>query len=239
MLVRCGHSFHPITQRPRAGDPGLRRNGRVQASFLAYTNSKNASARTPLTVSALLPLLLWSRLALWPGRRAIWGCCRPLRWSRRPAWRPVVGRAGSYRLNRRPPSVSWTIVAGSVDRPVWRPVDWRPGSYRLDRGLPISRTIRIGPVDRPVPRRGIRRTASRPAVTRAVDRSRRTVVRRPVAPVAAEARAVGIHHWPGPIPGPAGAIATIPSAPRAMVVINAACSPIPSPATPTPGLADQ
>jgi hypothetical protein len=40
----CGHSFHPITQRPRAGGPGFRRHGRVQSIILAYTNSKNALA---------------------------------------------------------------------------------------------------------------------------------------------------------------------------------------------------
>ena len=37
----CGHSFHPITQRPRAGGPGTRRNGRVWSRFFTYTNSKN------------------------------------------------------------------------------------------------------------------------------------------------------------------------------------------------------
>jgi hypothetical protein len=39
----CGHSFHPITQGPRARGPRFWRNGRVGFGFLAYTISEKCS----------------------------------------------------------------------------------------------------------------------------------------------------------------------------------------------------
>jgi hypothetical protein len=176
---------------------------------------------------------LWSRrpiLRAWR-RGPVWGRSGPvLLWrpvlrsrtsGRRPATRrsgrnwPVVGRTRPYRLDRRPTVIRWAIV-------IWWPIV-------------IRRPV--------IPRRTIPRTTNRTGEPRprprAVDGSGWTVIRRPIAPIAAESRAVAINHGARTIPGTWWPITATPTTPGAAVVINPPASPVPSPATPSPGLADQ
>jgi hypothetical protein len=155
------------------------------------------------------PVLLWGPTLLW---RPV---LRRRTSGRRPATRrsgrdwPVVGRTRPYRLDRRP-----TVIR---------------------RAVIIRRTI--------IPRRTIPRPTNRTGeprpCPRAVDGSGGTVIRRPIAPIAAESRAVAINHGARTIPGTWWPITATPASPGAAVVINSPASPVPSPATPSPGLADQ
>jgi hypothetical protein len=67
--------------------------------------------------------------------------------------------------------------------------------------------------------------------------SRRIVVARAIAPVAAVARPARILNWPWPIPGIRGTIPATPSHEDGAVVVDvSAWTPTPTPATPTPGI---
>src|ERR1700733_8094380 len=79
----------------------------------------------------------------------------------------------------------------------------------------------------------------RRASSRAIDRCRRPVIWRTVAPVATIPRAIAIRHRSGPIIRMRWPIATSPTAPWATIVINPPPPPVPSPATPAPRLANQ
>ena len=123
--------------------------------------------------------------------------------------RPVVGRTRPYRLDCRPPIIRWVVV---IRRTV---IPWRP----------ISRTTnRMGE-----PRPG----------SRAIDGSGWPVIRRPIAPVAPVSRAIAINHRARAVIRPGWPIAAIPAAPGAAVVIDPPAAPVPSPTTPSPGLADK
>jgi hypothetical protein len=175
-------------------------------------------------------------------------------WSRRPVLRarrrgPVRGRSGPVLLWR--PVLLWgPVLRGrpggrgfATGRPCgnW-PVVGRTRPYRLDRRPSVVRRAII--IRRPViPGRPVSRTANRTVeprpVSRAVDGSGRPIIRWAVAPVAAVSRAVAINHGTGAIPDTGWPISAAPAAPWAAVVINPPASPVPSPATPSPWLADQ
>ena len=130
------------------------------------------------------------------------------------------GRPG---LTRRRSILRWTIPR-------------RSRLHRLNR-WPTSIRRRTIPrlIDRPV----IPGPCPWMRINRPANRCRRPVIRWPVAPVAPISRAVVIQHRARPIPGIGRTISAMPTAPRTTVVIDPARSPIPSPATPSPGLADQ
>ena len=205
---------------------------------------RNLLAWTPLAVPALLrrsllvrgsawgPILVGRRPVLWRWPRR---CRRPvaaasavalaaiLRWPLRRGfgrWQPV---------RRRGLGCGWSVLR--------RTVTWRPRLYRLDRRrAAVGRTI-AWLIDRPIVAR--RPVVARPVIRRITNRRGRPVVRWPVAPVAPISRPGVIRHGARPIPRIWRTIAASPTAPWTTVVIDPARSPIPSPTTPSPGLAHQ
>jgi hypothetical protein len=81
--------------------------------------------------------------------------------------------------------------------------------------------------------------SSRPVIGRAIHRPvhriGRPIVRRPIAPIAAVSRTTAVVHRSRVIPHIGRPIATVPTAPRPMIVVDA-MPPTPSPATPPPRL---
>ncbi len=117
-----------------------------------------------------------------------------------------------------------------------RTVARRPRLHRLNRRpAAIGRRTIARLIDRPI----IPGPCSWAGVNRVANRRGRAVVRWPVAPVAAISRSVVIRHRARPIPRMWRTVAASPTTPWATVVINPARSPIPSPTTPSPGLAHQ
>jgi hypothetical protein len=180
---------------------------------------------------------LWAgRPVLWPGRRLPVGSRRRPALLRRPVLlRPALLRRWASRGwpdARRGPGCDWAVVG--LTRP-----------YGLDRRPPViwrSIVIRWTIVPRrTIPgstyRMGKSWTSSR--ASRTIDRSGRTVVRWPIAPIPAKPGAMVVQHRPRAIIRARRAVAAIPTTPRTAVVVDPPASPIPSPSAPSPRLADQ
>ena len=147
-------------------------------------------------------------------------------WLIRLAWpRRLHGRLIRFWLIRlaRPGRLHRRLVRFRLIRLAWRRwLYWRP--WGISSGTMVSR--------------GIVRSVRRATVTRSISRSiiRRTVVRWTVVPIPAVAGPVHVHHRTRPIPDTRWAIRISPSYPTAVIVVDAARSPVPSPTTPSPGL---
>ncbi len=134
------------------------------------------------------------------------------------------------RQSIRPPGL---VTRRSILR---RAIPRRSRLHRLDRRpAPVGRRTIPRLIDRPV----IPGPCSRAGINRVANRCRWPVIRWPVAPIAAIPWTVVIRHGARSIPGIRRTIPAMPTAPRTAVVINPPRSPIPSPAAPSPGLADQ
>ncbi len=153
---------------------------------------------------------------LWSWLRA--RICRPRAAARR-VWVPWLGVSRLGRLWSWPRCWLRRRRAGLRSR---LRLVWFGGRFRLwPRRRPISRRIR----------RRIRRAMGRRTLL-----VRRPVVRRMIVPIAAVARTAVIWHRPRAVPVVRRTIGISPSYPDRVVVISAVRTPVPPPATPSPGL---
>ena len=197
---------------------------------------------------------MWS-WAPWLGRRLCRRTVRLRLWSRLPrarrSRRPSGGRGGRLWWSRRCrrsswiPGSRWRIRSGIAGLPYGRRRDpirgrCRSGSCRgtICRGLIWSarhgRGYRLWPAGSRAGR--VCGTIWRAAIFRAAAKSRRTVCRRPIAPVASIAGPGIPRDWTRTIPDARRSIRSRPSPPVRVVVVRAACAPIPSPTAPSPRL---